>query len=258
MFSEILVSVIIPCFNASNTIKRAVDSVLKQKVEGLIEIIIIDDNSKDGTFKYLEKLISNENFIFRILKNERNKGVGFSRRKGIEVARGEFIAFLDSDDFWLENKLEKQLDLFKNKNNQIVFSDYFVENNSNKKEKFNLKKMPSYVYLKNNQYINNIPNSTAVVRSKTAKKIKYPLIKLRNDFIYWNSILEMSSNYQAVNCNPGVGYSVYGSKAGISNNKFKLLSYQWETYRKYFNYSKAKSLKGIIFNIINSIAKIRN
>ena len=83
--------------------------------------------------------------------------------------------------------------------------------------------MPLNVYLKTNKFINNIPNSTAVVRSNSAKKIRYPLIKLTNDFIYWNKILGISSNYQAENCNPGVGYAVYGSKAGISNNKFKLI-----------------------------------
>ena len=76
---------------------------------------------------------------------------------------------------------------------------------------------------------------------------------MRNDFIFWNKILGLSSKFQAENCNPGVGYAVYGSKPGISNNKYKLLSYQWDTYRKYFNYSKAESLIGIINNIFHKI-----
>ena len=252
---EILVSVIIPCFNSSKTIDRAIKSVINQSIEFKIEIVLIDDFSEDDTLKKMKNYESTKNVIIEVLKNEQNMGTGYSRNRGIESSNGQYIAFLDADDYWLPNKLENQIKFFKkNKNAAIVYSDYFLEKKVFNHQHLRFVNTPSKVSYKKNKFINHIPNSTAILESKLAKKFSYPFIRIRNDYIYWNKILNYS-NLIAFNCCPGKGYVVYGSNPGISSNKIKLISYQWQTYRKYFNYGIFISLLGIILNIINKLVK---
>lgn len=110
-----LVSVIIPLYNSQNTYKKCINSVISQKTYDVgIEIILVDDGSIDKA--YLEDiplLFHDEKHIkFKIIEHEFNKGVGFARNTGIKYANGEYIALLDSDDYWLPSKLIKQIELF--------------------------------------------------------------------------------------------------------------------------------------------------
>lgn len=103
-----LVSVIIPCFNAENTIARAIASVRAQDYPS-VEIITVDDCSADNTVKILaEQQGAGE---FRYVKLDRNSGAAAARNEGLRLARGEYIAFLDADDEWLPSKLSKQMAL---------------------------------------------------------------------------------------------------------------------------------------------------
>ena len=104
---DVNVSVIIPAFNAAETIARAVESVLIQKIEAL-EIVIIDDGSTDATYAKLCEMALSVPAI-RPIKMPGNRGVSAARNVGIRAARGKFLAFLDADDVWLEGKLTKQL-----------------------------------------------------------------------------------------------------------------------------------------------------
>ncbi|PRC90960.1 glycosyltransferase family 2 protein [Solimicrobium silvestre] len=101
------VSVIIPAFNAAETISRAVGSVLIQDVDSL-EIIIVDDGSTDDTFIAVTELMQLHSVI-RLLQMPKNGGVSAARNYGIREAKGKFLAFLDADDIWLAGKLKKQL-----------------------------------------------------------------------------------------------------------------------------------------------------
>ncbi|MBS7836978.1 glycosyltransferase family 2 protein [Wohlfahrtiimonas chitiniclastica] len=102
-----LISVIIPCFNSAKTIERAVLSVQNQTYEN-IEIICIDDGSTDETVNILYRLSSIVSNLI-ILKNNINSGPSHSRNRGAAIAKGEYIAFLDSDDYWHYQKLEIQM-----------------------------------------------------------------------------------------------------------------------------------------------------
>lgn len=101
-----LVSVVIPVYNRIDTIEKAVESVQKQTYKN-VEIIIIDDGSTDGTDDMLKKLAESENNIRIFIQD--HKGANAARNFGIEKSNGEFIAFQDSDDEWLPDKLEKQI-----------------------------------------------------------------------------------------------------------------------------------------------------
>lgn len=99
-----LVSAIIPAFNAERYIAQAIESVIAQTLDD-IEIIVVNDGSTDST---LEKLIP---FGDRIkVLNQENKGLGAARNSGVGISQGKFIAFLDSDDIWIEDKTEKQVE----------------------------------------------------------------------------------------------------------------------------------------------------
>lgn len=105
-----LISAIIPTFNRSSLIIRAINSVLCQSYRKF-EIIVIDDGSTDGTEEILLPLIDEEKI--RYFKQQ-NSGVSTARNYGVERARGEWVAFLDSDDEWLPNKLQEQINFLKN------------------------------------------------------------------------------------------------------------------------------------------------
>lgn len=120
-----LVSVIIPTFNRSELVVKAIDSVLDQTYSN-IEIIVVDDCSTDNTISLLEKYGDKITFF----RNEKNSYVGFTRNYGVSLARGEYIAFLDSDDCWLPNKLDLQLSWMKMNQFNISASGFYTYNKS--------------------------------------------------------------------------------------------------------------------------------
>ncbi len=99
-----MISVIIPTYNRDATIQRAIDSVLGQSFNDF-ELIVIDDGSTDKT----QKILKSYNHHIVAVRQE-NKGVSSARNRGIKIAKGEWIALLDSDDAWKKNKLQKQMD----------------------------------------------------------------------------------------------------------------------------------------------------
>jgi glycosyltransferase involved in cell wall biosynthesis len=102
------VSVIIPCFNRRHLLGRAVESVLRQTINDF-ELVIVDDGSSDGTQEFCAAF---EDPRIRYVRHDVNRGASAARNTGLEHSKGEFVAFLDSDDIWLESKLEKQLAAF--------------------------------------------------------------------------------------------------------------------------------------------------
>ncbi len=112
-----LVSVIIPTYNSAGTLIRAISSAQNQTHQN-IEIIVIDDGSDDDTEDILKDYIV-KNLITYI--HQENKGPGFARNVGIKKSSGQYIAFLDADDYWDSNKIEEQIKILKN-NNYILCS----------------------------------------------------------------------------------------------------------------------------------------
>lgn len=104
-----MVSIVMPAYNAAGTIRLSVESVLAQTVSDW-ELIVIDDGSSDDTAEILAQMAARDRRI-RFLQNERNSGASYTRNRAVALAEGEWIAFLDSDDLWHPQKLEKQLTL---------------------------------------------------------------------------------------------------------------------------------------------------
>lgn len=111
-----MISVIIPTYNRGDTIIRSINSVLNQTYSN-IEIIVIDDNSNDNTNEIIQQIGDKR---LKYIRLSENRGACYARNYGLEVAKGEYIAFQDSDDEWLPNKLEKQLSYLINNDIDVV------------------------------------------------------------------------------------------------------------------------------------------
>lgn len=130
-------SIVIPMYNAKNTIKNTIETAINQTFRESIEIIIINDGSNDGSEKIVEELIFNNqtNRLIRLI-NKKNGGVSSARNIGIKEASGEYIAFLDSDDEWHPQKLELILEVLKDNSIKFLGHGYTLENNFNQKFQF--------------------------------------------------------------------------------------------------------------------------
>lgn len=114
-----MVTVVIPTYNSSQYVEKAINSVLNQTYKD-IELLVVDDCSTDNTIDVLNKYSDIDNF--RIIRNNENVGVGKSRKVGINNARGEYITFLDSDDYLLEDFIEMNVKLIEEHDSDVVYS----------------------------------------------------------------------------------------------------------------------------------------
>src|SRR5690606_36436728 len=118
-----LVTIIIPCYNAEKYIAETIESVINQTYKNW-ELIVVNDGSTDNSPDIIKEFVANDNRIAFIDKP--NSGVSDSRNKGLEKAKGEYIAFLDADDVWIENNLEVKVNNLYNYNDcDYVFSSMY-------------------------------------------------------------------------------------------------------------------------------------
>jgi glycosyltransferase involved in cell wall biosynthesis len=141
------VSTIIPTYNRAHLIGRAIQSVLNQTYQNF-EIIVVDDCSTDNTWEVIKEFIESEKRI-QYFKHNENKGGSAARNTGIKMAKGDYIAFLDSDDEWLPGKLEKQLKIFKNNSVQVgaIYSGFqYIYQKGIDMDKRHIPKNRGYIY----------------------------------------------------------------------------------------------------------------
>ena len=132
-----LVSVIMPYYKKINFVINAINSVLNQSFQNF-ELILIYDDTNLSDLEIIKNKFKN-NTKLKIIKNNENLGAGISRNIGISKSSGEIIAFIDSDDFWLQQKLEKQLNFMNLNNLDFIFCNY--------KKKISEKKYPKFYFL---------------------------------------------------------------------------------------------------------------
>lgn len=166
------VSVIIPTFNRASFLKRAIDSILSQSYQDF-EVIVVDDASTDNT-EEIVKSIKDERITY--LKHERNSGRAVSRNTGVNMARGEYIAFLDSDDEAHPDRLEKQINILQRETQKtgIVYTDMIrIYRNGSRKYIKAPDIMPAdgNIYMKALGYkVFRIGTGTSMIRKKCFEK----------------------------------------------------------------------------------------
>ena len=145
MIKNLTVSVIIPTYNRANLIGKAIKSVLNQTYKDL-EVIVVDDGSTDNTEEIVKSFTD---FKIHYICHKHNRGASAARNTGIKASRGEYIAFLDSDDEWLTEKLDKQMKIFVSESSEVgvVYTgDYYVDGKDKKIKKVHIPRKEGYIY----------------------------------------------------------------------------------------------------------------
>lgn len=232
------VSIIMPAYNAENLISESIESVLAQTYSNF-ELIVIDDCSIDQTVKVVESFILKDSRI-KLLKNLKNKGVAETRNFGLDRAKGILVAFLDSDDLWCEDKLEKQVKLLnENIDVDIIYTEYFRFNDKNFIQKVSIPiGYTDYRFLLNGDFI---ANSSALYRFQKFRDIRQKKIGAE-DYFFWLEIFN-HENVKGLGINePLMYYRVADKQGSLSGNKFKSASWVWDIYFKHLDLGFINSL----------------
>ena len=220
------VSIIMPAYNAERTVEQSVLSALAQTHTDF-ELIVIDDGSKDRTPEILERLAATDSRI-RVLTNNPNMGVSKSRNRGIAEASGEWIAFLDSDDLWREDKLELQLALAKNNPDAALTytASAFITNEG----------APLHYVLPAKETINRrglirhnlLSCSSVMVKAEFMRACPFPGDKMHEDYYVWLKLLEKLPFAYGIN-EPLLIYRL--TENSRSGNAWKSTKMLYHTYR---------------------------
>lgn len=221
------VSVVMPAYNASKTVARAIGSVLSQSHRKL-ELILVDDCSTDDTLRIVAALAGADDRV-RLYRNEKNSGVAQTRNRGVAEAKYDWIAFLDSDDLWEPEKLERQLTvLAEDPSASLCFTgSAFIDEAGNRSD-YQLR-VPERVTFSDILKQNVISCSSVLVRRELM--LQHPMQGSRDiheDYATWLRILRQIPNAVGID-EPLLVYQIStGSKSG---NKLKAAMMQWRTYR---------------------------
>ena len=234
-----LISVIMPFYKKREYFKQSLLSVINQTYQN-IEIIIISDDNYNSDIEFIQKFLDLDKRI-KLIDNKKNLGVAISRNKGIEISKGDYVAFLDCDDYWEKDKLEKQYNFMRN--NKILFSHttYQVINTKNEIIGKNvIKKQLSYKDLINSC---DIGLSTVLMKKEILSISKFKQISTKEDYALW---LELSRN----------GVSIHGLDEPltywrVTNNSLSssFLTKVINGFQVYYKFEKNNLFKSLILVI---------
>lgn len=236
-----LVSVVMPTYNCGAYIEESVKSVLAQTVSDW-EIRIVDDCSTDHTYEVLEPYLKQYSNI-HYYRLPQNGGPATARTEAIRQAEGKYIAFLDSDDLWEPDKLEKQIAFMETTGAKFSCTAYSQMDEGGKSLGIVCVPPKKTDYNKMFYLSDPIGNLTVMYDQEALGKYEVPQIRKRNDYALW---LRMLHDVDYCYGMPEV-LAVYRIRKGsVSSNKMKLIWYQWHLYREIEKMSIAKSGFGIL------------
>lgn len=219
------VSIITPCYNSAAYIGDCIESVLHQTYSNW-EMYVIDDCSTDGSASIINEYVLKDNRISYIRTQEKTGSPTLPRNLGIKVSQGDYIAFLDSDDLWLPDKLKQQLLLFDDEKVAIVYSNYEKITNMGVRSHRVVvaPQCVSYERLLRNNVIGCL---TAIYDLRKVGKIYFQNIG-HEDFVMWLTILK--KGFVAHNTNT-VTALYREQRKSLSSNKIKASLWTWNIYR---------------------------
>lgn len=233
-----LVSIVMPSYNTSSYIENSIKSVLSQTYNNW-ELLIVDDCSKDNTDEIVAQYLVDGRI--RFFKNETNVGAALSRNRAIKEAQGKYIAFLDSDDTWRPEKLEKQIQFMKDNNYAFTFTDFTIRINDELlpyvytgPNVVGIIKMTNYCY---------IFTSTVIYDREKVGLIQIEDLKKNNDYAMWLLIVKKFPCYRlakALAC-----YNKHDNSIS-SGSKLKLIKHHYILFNKGMK-------KGIVLSTIFTI-----
>lgn len=247
---EELCSVIMPAYNCEKYIAEAIESVIKQTYKNW-ELIIVNDASTDYTEKIIKSYQEKDKRIKLILLSK-NQGVANARNTAIQNAKGRYIAFLDADDYWEKEKLQKQIQILNNSNTDISYTAYLMIDEVGQiikkrrvKESLNLKDL-----LKENSII----FSSVICKNDSIKNTRLKKEWYHEDYVFLLDLVKEDKSFKGID-EILMQYRVH--RNGRSFNKLTAAKYRWKIYRKYLGISFLQSLYYLAVYTWNGIRKYK-
>ena len=231
-----LVSVIMPAYNAAPFIEEAIASVIAQTVTDW-ELIVIDDCSTDDTRRIVADL-AQKDFRIQLLTNAVNMGVAKTRNRGMDLCQGQYVALLDSDDYWKPQLLEKMLARAKETGADIVYCSYEMVGEQGEKV-CNDFIVPASTTFEESIVRSVITCSTVLLTAQTASNHRFPTNMYHEDIALWFQILRDGGTA----CGVTDVLAAYRQRAGSrSAGKVKSACRRWKIYRGHLKLPFAKSV----------------
>lgn len=247
-----LVSIITPTFNSANFIAETIQSVQNQTYQSW-EMIIVDDGSSDETVSVIQQIQKVEARIQLVIQ-PKNVGPAITRNKGIEVAKGKYLTFLDADDIWFPDFIQYSIATIQQTKIPFVFSSY---RRSDEALNFIYSDfiVPPKVTYTDILKTNSISCLTAFLDIEALGKKFMPIIHKRQDMGLWIQYLKVIPFAYGIQ-EPKAIYRI--RKNSLSRKKMDLIKYQWQFYRKVENLSVGQSAYYMVHWMIRGFLKYRN
>jgi len=247
---KIFVDVILPNYNKTEFLEEAINSVFTQTYKNW-HLYIIDDNSSDNSEKIIDKFSNLKNVT--IIKLQKNKGPSFCRNYAMRISKSKYISFIDSDDSWLNDKLEKQIYFMEKYNLSFTYTDYtpFFEN-------FGKKKIKKRTFLKDHfnyrTFIRNssINTTTMIIARSILGSYRFRKIKLLEDYLFKCKLLK--GNNIAKKLDENLAFYRISNKSR-SSQRLKNVYWLWHINKNYNKLNFIDNIISIFFISINSIKK---
>lgn len=246
-----LVSIITPVYNCEKLLSKTIECVINQTYKNW-ELILVDDCTPDNSAEVIKKYIKKDKRI-RYFKLDKNSGAAIARNKGLKESLGRFIAYLDADDLWKNDKLEKQVRFMLNNKYAFTCTDYEKIDEEGKSLN-KIIKIPKKINY--NQYLRNTIIQTVGVMVDTnitgKDVLVMPNIRRRQDAATWCQLLK--AGYDCYELPETLSYYRVVSNS-LSSNKFKAVKGTWMLYRKIEKLSLVKSCYCFIGYAFNAVKK---
>ena len=244
-----LVSVVIPNYNGEKFVEQTIQSALRQTYDN-VELILVDDKSTDGSLAILRNWREKDKRI-RLIEKQTNTGVALTRNAGIDAAKGEYIALLDNDDLWEEDKIERQVELIQRTKAGMVYCSYdFIDECGQEIGRpFIVPEQTTYHDMLAKSVIGC---SSILIATDIIKKNKFSGAYYHEDYVLWMKLLE-----QGIMARGDVKVLMhYRRTAGSrSNSKFFSAKQRWVIYRKALHLGIGKSAVAFFRYMLNGIIK---
>ena len=242
------VSVITPVYNAEKFLKETIDSVLKQTYKDY-DYLLVDDCSTDSSADIVKEYAENDNRV-KYIKLKENSGAAVARNTGLEHAQGRYIAFVDSDDLWYPEKLEKQLTFMQENNEAFTSTKY--EHITEDGEVLSAPDFPERLNYSGLLKNTAIACSTVVIDREVIGDFRMPLVRKGQDTATWLKILRDHDYAYLVD---EILNQYRGREGSLSSNKIDALKRTWNTYRNLENLLLPKALYYFTFYIWNAVKR---
>ena len=230
-----LISVIMPYRQKKEYIHKAIKSVMGQTYKKFELIIIFDDEKKDD-LNFIKSITKNKKKI-KIIINKKNIGAGAARNKGIKKAKGKYIAFIDSDDFWKPNKLEKQIEFIESNKYKFIFSSYLIKDENKLKICYAKKKLNYNDLLKSC----DIGLSTVMLEKSIVPKNVFPKLNTKEDYVAW---LKICKKRITAHGQKDIFVIWNNTKNSLSKPLIRKLI---DAFKVYYSYEKLSLITSLIF-----------